>query len=153
MILLRIAHIRIISLALGSLFVSVCWSANAQSGSSTRPIGTSRITSSFIVNLTNNLGIKATVDVTAFTAGKDTWGDREHDFITQELNFMGGQWPMQENGTSQLPVDFSNGRLVIELTGAETGPRQYLLIPWQSFKSVSVEDGIQVIQLNDGSVY
>jgi hypothetical protein len=47
------------------------------------------------IELANELGVKATVHVAELTSGKDTWGDREHDFITDELNSIGGEWAAQ----------------------------------------------------------
>jgi hypothetical protein len=101
--------------------------------------------SGFTVELVNELGVKATVNVTEFTAGKETWGDREHDFITQELNYMRGQWSLQ---TGKGIADFANSRLVIT-----TADRQFVLIPWQSFKSLSAQGKSQLIRLKDGSEY
>jgi hypothetical protein len=110
-------------------------------------LATDKPTSQFTIELANELGVKATIDVTGFTSGKDTWGDREHDYITQELNYLGGAWVAQphqidENG------DFENSRLVMTVPGMGL-----VLIPWQSFKSLSVQDGVQLVRLNDGTEY
>ncbi len=102
--------------------------------------------SQFTIELANDLGVKATVHVTGFTAGKETYGDNNHDFITTELNYMGGEWAAQpaygKNG------DFSKSRFVIV-----TDKDQIVLIPWQSFKSLSLQDGVQLVKINDGTEY
>jgi hypothetical protein len=107
--------------------------------------------SQFTIELANDLGVKATIHVTGFTAGKETWGDHNHDMITTELNYMGGEWAAQpvsgRNGETPNG-DFPKSRFVIV-----TDNNQFVLIPWQSFKSLSLQDGVQLVRLNDGTEY
>lgn len=115
---------------------------SAQTGSSGHP---------FVVEVTNDLGVKATVRVASFTAGSPTWGDNNQDDLTEELNFEGGQWPKTNSGAS---VPFQNTFLVMKLPDA-AGPRwgPYILIPWKHFKRLSQRSGDQVVTLDDGTEY
>jgi hypothetical protein len=98
----------------------------------------------FTIELANELGVKATVNVATFSSGNSEM--QVENFIDEELNEIGGRW---DPGADETTRDFSHSRLVIEMSP----PRQFVLIPWQSFKALSAQDGAQLVRLNDGTEY
>jgi hypothetical protein len=118
------------------------------------------------IELTNNLGVTATVNVTEFTSGNKVNGDTL-DPYTPELNELGGEWVSEPtkavtlafpNGVrealSELAKrnrDFAKSRLVIDLD--DRTPGQFVLIPWRSVKALSIKNKMQVVTLNDGTEY
>lgn len=137
--------------------------AKIQAQPRTNASGHSRSAAIFRVELTNNLGVTATVGVTGFTAGRDVIGDSE-DPYTAELDALGGKWSARDDSTRSLTVAFPNGVQALNKMGSRrldhdfaearlvvALDKGFVLVPWRSFKALSFEQGSQVITLNDGT--